>query len=512
MITFIIKTFKRKEACEKLVKSIRKYYNYPILIANDDDEKLEIDGAKVYHLDFDVGLSAGRNFLIKKVETKYFVLLDDDFVFTKETDINKFLELVENTDFDLIGGSLREDGKIRNYEGTYEFKNRILKYDKEPISTDEIIPQYDFVFNFFIARTDIFDEIGWDEKLKLAEHTAFFFDHKGQMKIGYCEDVIVTHEPIRLPNYSEWRARGKQFMNDFCVARNIRELHGLENNIYKAKFEIRKSRTDDVDFLITTFKRKEYLERLLFSIAEFYPQAKIFIADQNERFDVKYYKDLWNRLFDAGIVHKPSALAIGFDAGISKSRNRLIEETSGKYKLILEDDFIFREETDIENMMDLLEMDEKIGIVGGAMKQNNKIVHFEFKLEIIDGVLYQRDDGNDIKEFKGIEYKETDCVLNFALMRNEMFDKKIKWDNDLKTTEHTDFFLRIKKSPWKVIYTHDVIIGHDHKENSPEYQKMRDRREFLVLMMYKHKLKKLQYLNGHVYELDGANIKQYKIS
>lgn len=46
-----------------------------------------------FDLEKDCGLSAGRNFLLNKVQTKYFVLADDDFVFDK----NKLGKSIANT-------------------------------------------------------------------------------------------------------------------------------------------------------------------------------------------------------------------------------------------------------------------------------------------------------------------------------------------------------------------------------------------------------------------------------
>ena len=95
-ITFIVKTFERFYCIKRLVKSIFKYYpDANILIADDSEvscktyfyKKYGDGNITVYELEKDCGLSYGRNFLLERVKTKYFVLLDDDFVFDKRTNI-----------------------------------------------------------------------------------------------------------------------------------------------------------------------------------------------------------------------------------------------------------------------------------------------------------------------------------------------------------------------------------------------------------------------------------------
>jgi len=237
MITFIIKTFKRPDCVRALVDSIKKYYpNYEILICNDDNEKLEIDGATVINTDYDIGLSAGRNLLVDNVKTKYLVLLDDDFLFTDETKIELLQEHLESNDLDMVGGSVRQlDGSLLKYDGIYHYENnRLVMGDGEG--------KYDFILNFFIAKTDVLKKYRWDEELKLAEHTAFFFQHRGKLKIGLRHDVVIKHMQARTPEYSKYRERANyyiyQFMNKYKID-YIKNANNVEYfiNDYK-KYEL----------------------------------------------------------------------------------------------------------------------------------------------------------------------------------------------------------------------------------------------------------------------------------
>src|SRR5688572_17702562 len=84
----------------------------PALIADDSrepyrDRMLRDFGAIVtdyVNLPFDAGSSAGRNVLLRLVQTPYFLLCEDDFVFDVRTDVRRLRKLLEDTKLDLAGG------------------------------------------------------------------------------------------------------------------------------------------------------------------------------------------------------------------------------------------------------------------------------------------------------------------------------------------------------------------------------------------------------------------------
>lgn len=200
-MTFIIHTFKRPECVSKLKKSIKRFYPDTPVIVYDDSE-------------FDRGLSWGRNYLVSQVETDYFLLLDDDFVFTEETKIEKLLDKAKQG-YDIVAGALIVDGNISHYEGRFELDGDTLQYiftQEEPL---------DFVFNFFVGRTEKFKECKWREDLKLGEHSAFFFDNKGKLKIGYLPEVKIAHESVITPDYLKYRARAEDYVNKWKKEKGI---------------------------------------------------------------------------------------------------------------------------------------------------------------------------------------------------------------------------------------------------------------------------------------------------
>ncbi|TDW13953.1 GT2 family glycosyltransferase [Breznakia blatticola] len=253
-ITMIIKTFERPDCIRKLVKSIYKYYPEAIVLIGDDSEvscKDEIEGKyknkqiKVYELPKDSGLSFGRNFLLEKVDTPYFLLLDDDFVFDNRTKIVECLNVFMKNDIDILGGLFRNYKIINHwYDNLIVFAQKILRYELTTnyigtIDFDENtkilttkyelhrFPKYektDIVHNFFIAKTDkVRNENLWDNDLKLQEHTPFFFEAKKKgFKVYTTNQLSVRHMPKRMKKYNSFR--GRDFVQVFMHKYNINQI------------------------------------------------------------------------------------------------------------------------------------------------------------------------------------------------------------------------------------------------------------------------------------------------
>jgi GT2 family glycosyltransferase len=202
-ITFIIKTFERPDALKNLLVSINQFYpKNRVLIADDGkipySEPLENDNMEYFKLDYDSGLSYGRKFLVNKVDTKYFLLLDDDYVFSRETQIEEFERILStNNDIHMVGGLVINYGEVPiYYHGCLEIKQDILyhhrKQHKMIINEHKI---YDIILNFFLAETEKVKSILWDPDLKVLEHEDFFLRCTNKINITYTEDVSILHYP-----------------------------------------------------------------------------------------------------------------------------------------------------------------------------------------------------------------------------------------------------------------------------------------------------------------------------
>lgn len=248
-ISLVIKTFERQECLERLLASIRDhgYAQCPVFVADDSEEPyrdaiLDQYGDVVDEyivLPFHSGVSKGRNELLERVPTEYFVIHDDDFVYGPITDLARAKGELEKHDLDIIGGYVLEKEK--------EFVSSLLPrrlsealqlYRKEwrkstwtadieettdggvilqssPVST-AFPHQCDLILNFFMARTHAVRDVvgGWHPMLKsTGEHWEFFYRCKNEgLCVAYSDAFGVCHLPEENPQYNRFRYQEEREM------------------------------------------------------------------------------------------------------------------------------------------------------------------------------------------------------------------------------------------------------------------------------------------------------------
>jgi glycosyltransferase involved in cell wall biosynthesis len=216
-VTFCVTTFERPGLAQRCTNSIRERYpDAPVLVADNSETAGRVDGADVFPLPFDCGISACRNALLDLAETPLVMFCDDDFVLTDESDVDA---LIPVGGVDLVAGMVLRPGETEaHYEGRLIIEDRVLRYVEGPHRDG----WFDIVFNWFVADTDAVRQVRWDPLLKLAEHTDFFLRARGVLKVGYNPDVSVSHRAVSPGGYREWRSRGWDY------ARKMFEKHGID--------------------------------------------------------------------------------------------------------------------------------------------------------------------------------------------------------------------------------------------------------------------------------------------
>uniref|UniRef100_A0A8D0KN95 Beta-1,4-N-acetyl-galactosaminyltransferase 2 (SID blood group) n=1 Tax=Salvator merianae TaxID=96440 RepID=A0A8D0KN95_SALMN len=209
LVTITTKTFLRYHKLRVLIKSIKQYYpDIKLIVADDSNnpEMMQETNVEQYIMPFGKGWFAGRNLAISQVTTKYYLWVDDDFVFTADTKIEKLLEVLENTNLDMVGGSV----------GGNDYKFKIIYEEGEDSSCLHLrygsfhrlegFPNCvvtSGVVNFFLARTEETRRVGFDPKLQRVAHSEYFMDGLGSLRVGSCNDVIVGHQPHNPANNSQ---------------------------------------------------------------------------------------------------------------------------------------------------------------------------------------------------------------------------------------------------------------------------------------------------------------------
>ncbi len=239
-VTVLVKTFQRPDALRRLVASIRRFYPSIAVVVVDDSEKplepVPQGITRYWPLPFNsLGVSAGRNFGLRQVETEYVLVCDDDMVFGRRTDLAKMLHTLLTTRFDVVSclwmdhepwRSIRRG--YRRYEGTLEITDGVLVHRPGATrGTVDGLPVFDIVHQFFLARTEALGPDPWDARFKVAgEHVDLFLSlgERGLLSTRL-PDVVVDHYPELPPAYEPFRA------NTSPDAALLREKRGFEREV-----------------------------------------------------------------------------------------------------------------------------------------------------------------------------------------------------------------------------------------------------------------------------------------
>ncbi|MBE3087780.1 MAG: glycosyltransferase [Chloroflexi bacterium] len=221
-----IKTFMRAPVLWKSIEAIKTYCPYPyrLYIADDgpqDDDKrfryqtLKAEGHEIIPLPFDSGISIGRNAIIKAATEDYVLIADDDVALADKESLTNMKAVLDSApEIGIVAAVIKgESGAYFASEGyakgvRFERIGNLLK--RTPASQNiqrvgENGPLFivaDQVPNFFIAKREVFDEVKWDNRIRIEhEHVSFFLDlQKTQWKAAVCLNanaVHLTHIPER---------------------------------------------------------------------------------------------------------------------------------------------------------------------------------------------------------------------------------------------------------------------------------------------------------------------------
>lgn len=226
--TIMIKTFGRMDKVFSLIRSIRSYYKTVRIMVADDGEfahsqKPLTSDFEYYALPFDVGLSAGRNFMLNRVKSEYFVTLDDDFIFNENSVLEGLLYALIKDGFDIAAAKNPADEQ--KFELDFcgimrvDEDERILYLEGGSYNTPSQAncQHVDFVPNIFAGKTSL--KIRWDESLKLGEHEDYFLRAKNEkIRVATCPEIAFYHEQVphwlRKTKYDQFRNRVFQFLKD----------------------------------------------------------------------------------------------------------------------------------------------------------------------------------------------------------------------------------------------------------------------------------------------------------
>ncbi|NER80577.1 MAG: glycosyltransferase family 2 protein [Leptolyngbya sp. SIO1D8] len=252
-ITIVIKTFQRPATITGALKTIRRFYpEVRLLVADDSREPLELKDSSIelFTLPFDTGVSAGRNFLLEKVETPYFLMMDDDHFFNGRTNLLKLLDILEKYDFDVLSALVFQRSPFKrdlyrkqlvDFYLNMELVDGTLKFVDGHYEKTKEYTTCDLVHQFFLAKTAPIKAIGgWDDQLKTADHADFFIRAKeANLKVGYTPQVRVDHVHIKEERFSQdyapFRKRMSEFRRIWVEKHNIHTIVQRDGRTFSAQ-------------------------------------------------------------------------------------------------------------------------------------------------------------------------------------------------------------------------------------------------------------------------------------
>ena len=195
-VTALVKTFERPRVLRRLVASIRRLYpGLRIVVVDDSREPTRLDEVETIAMPYDSGISAGRNEGLKRVTTPYVLVLDDDFVFYRRTQLAPALALMQrNSEIDIMGGQLIDLPLLRARPVP---SGEIFSTAAKPLvplgNSIDGLEVVDKVSTFYIARRDRLALVPWDPELKRIDHADFFTRALGVLVTVFNPDLKCLH-------------------------------------------------------------------------------------------------------------------------------------------------------------------------------------------------------------------------------------------------------------------------------------------------------------------------------
>ena len=239
-VTFAVTHFERPAHLARLVTSIRQRYATARIVVADNSFARPVapEGVVLLELPSDCGLSAARNGLIDRLATPYMMVLEEDFRFSAETRVEGLLDVLRHhPEVGCVGGSLRSGGVSEEYAVDFELFRGVLHGQRSTGRvrvTDAGTPYQlcDMVYNFGLWRRELLASHRWDDRLKLGEHAAYFWDVKqaGKWLVAQCPSVMAEHDYSgRTDHYRAHRHRATNYMHAWYRQAGIKEYRQDES-------------------------------------------------------------------------------------------------------------------------------------------------------------------------------------------------------------------------------------------------------------------------------------------
>lgn len=237
-VTVVVTTFLRYDCLRRLLFSLSAYYpELPVIVVDqsgDQNRRGSYEWCRSHpqiagwiDLPYDTGLAECRNAGVQAVPGRLLWLLDDDFIISRETDLQAAIDVLNaESDAALVAGMLREQSRVQHWCADIAVSGNSVT--ATPLAaqyeyTDSGVPykRSDRYLNFFVARKDLL--LPWNPAYKIrGEHRM----HVAAMKQAgrhcyFTPRLVALHDRTTESTEYEGLRRRKQFSDV-----THREWHG----------------------------------------------------------------------------------------------------------------------------------------------------------------------------------------------------------------------------------------------------------------------------------------------
>ena len=304
---------------------------------------------------------------------------------------------------------------------------------------------------------------------------AFRFNNRNWTYKDHKTETTLREPPMPSPKYPVVGYSRVDTVN--CTHRLCRLNRG------RTPIRIRKgnSTCDIIPNCITLITKTRFrlttVAHMIQSFRKQYPSTSVIVADDfNPKYPSQYNASSpWVNVYQYG---RGNVTYVQTEEGISQGRNVALRLATTKYVLLVDDDVLFTNKTDISTMLRLLERTDA-SIVGGTYENAG---NFDSVLRV-----HQANNSLSIGWYNGIYYQSldplaqcyvTDCVQNFFLFNRAHIMTAGAWDKIFQVYEHKEFFQAMRDRGIKVLYCPNITVIHDksvsdnlRKERMKKYHK-----------------------------------------
>jgi glycosyltransferase involved in cell wall biosynthesis len=239
----------------------------------------------------------------------------------------------------------------------------------------------------------------------------------------------------------------------------------------------------DITFCIKTIHRPWSCNRLVESLHQHIESPNIIVVDDghpNRRFAAMYP----DAASQCQVIHTDQP-----DVGVGIGRNLAVDAVKTDHMFLLDDDHVVTPNLNLDRLCKRF-TDEDVDILGVRQGSGGRPTMLS---KLMNGKRIWIHRG-EIRRNGYVAW--CDMSSNAFLARTETI-RTLRWDEELKTFEHWEFFYRAKQAELKVAVAGDCFIKHAHVESS-DYRVLRKRSTYRSMGLRKHGFHSMRYPGGGI--------------